>query len=537
MEHLIKIRTLYTGRLCEVNLLKNKTTNELLVVKKIYLVNIINSEEKGHIQNEIQILYKFKNNKISNIITFYNGFQDKDFIYLYLEYCNGGTIKDNLDKYINKTSLPFPEKYVQYLMKQILLGVKYLHDNGIIHRDLKLKNILLKYNNDYDLNNLNILSAQVKIIDFNLSYIKNKNNYKPISAVGTLQNMAPSIIYNFKNEQKKCYDEKVDIWSLGTLCYEMLFGKPLFQNMTQEEICNNIINANFYIDEKKISIQAREFLYCMLQKNNDKRYSAGQLLEHYFIKGDYHKFTMYNDTIKIKKSNYHKFITMNDNDNKNKNLNAIKLQKINVPKVLVHYNSRDKLMDKTIQNIKLNSPQKKENKCKTGYTCKGCYNYLYDIYYKCQECDNFYYCKKCYFNNLLNTHDHNHGFHILGGAFGSKEYDPKVHNKTFEILISYDQNIQMINVIFKNDSQKGTKDIIIPVQNDEKIGKLIENYFYTIGRSDLISNYINRYIFYYNGHRLNHRLGMQIREIFLKGGNPVVNIVKTEAFAIKNKFK
>lgn len=112
-------------------------------------------------------------------------------------------------------------------MKQILTGINYLHNEiGIIHRDLKLNNLLLKYQNDFDLKNLN--EAEVKIIDFNLSYIGNE--YGPKSVVGALSIMAPTIIYNIENPTKY-YDENVDIWSLETLCYEILFGKPLFPNM------------------------------------------------------------------------------------------------------------------------------------------------------------------------------------------------------------------------------------------------------------------------------------------------------------------
>ena len=110
-------------------------------------------------------------------------------------------------------------------MKQILSGVNYLHTNGI-HRDLKLKNIVLKYENILDLQYKNLYKATVKIIDFDLCYISNIN--KPNSVVGTVPNMAPSIVYNINNKYPKYYNEKVDIWSLGTVCYEMLLGKPLF---------------------------------------------------------------------------------------------------------------------------------------------------------------------------------------------------------------------------------------------------------------------------------------------------------------------
>jgi len=80
---------------------------------------------------------------------------------------------------------------------------------------------------------LNIFAAQVKIIDFNAS-TKPGTNYAQ-TAIGTIPNMAPSVIGNFKGNYNE-YDEKVDIWSLGTICYEMLFGKQVFK---QNQILNN----------------------------------------------------------------------------------------------------------------------------------------------------------------------------------------------------------------------------------------------------------------------------------------------------------
>ena len=138
------------------------------------------------------------------------------------------------------------------------------HDHGIIHRDLKLANILLNYKNDFDKNNDNIFAAEVKIIDFNASYFP--GNFEPTTFLGTLPNMAPSVIENnLVFNTKKPYDSKIDIWSLGTICYEMLFGKPLFGNILNQDMMYNIVNCNFEIPNI-ISSQARNFLYCMLQK-------------------------------------------------------------------------------------------------------------------------------------------------------------------------------------------------------------------------------------------------------------------------------
>ena len=151
-----------------------------------------------------------------NIIKLYFVLKKPNFTFLGIEYCNGKSLRDNLYEYINQHKKPFPEKLVQKLMKQILSGVKCLHDKGIIHRDLKLDNILIYYDNDFDLKNKNLYAATIKIIDFNTSYIP--NSFNPFSVVGTPLNMAPSIVQNMYNLPNP-YDEKIDIWSLGTLCY------------------------------------------------------------------------------------------------------------------------------------------------------------------------------------------------------------------------------------------------------------------------------------------------------------------------------
>lgn len=207
---------------------------------------------------------------------------------------NGGDLYDNLEQYKNKYGKPFPEDLVQILMKEILKGVKFLHSNGIVHRDLRLKNIVLQYNNDFDLNKQNIYKANAKIIDFNYSQIS--NNYKPYHLNIDVQNI--ELLYNDINVN---YVEKIDILSLGILCYQMLFGKPLFGYMTNEKIYNNINNLlnNFQIP-KTIFNKATSFLCCMIQKEGNKRWSAEQLLKSVFITSVYQNFTKNKQNIKKK---------------------------------------------------------------------------------------------------------------------------------------------------------------------------------------------------------------------------------------------
>ena len=117
---------------------------------------------------------------------------------------------------------------------------------------------------------------------------------------------------------KEFYDEKVDIWSLGTLCYEMLFLKPLFPNIiNKEQLYNNLKSGSFYIP-KTISYQARNFLDSMLQMNGKRRLSAEQPLNHEFIIKDYSQFSFYKNNIR-NNINYQQQICLTEDNNYNFN--------------------------------------------------------------------------------------------------------------------------------------------------------------------------------------------------------------------------
>ena len=374
------LKLLDEGGFAKVFLAKDLNNNKLLALKKIDEKNLCD-KEKIYLQNEINILRMINH---PNIIKLYYALKQSNFTYLGIEYCNGGSLSKNLYEFIKIHKKPFPEKLVQKLMKQILSGIKYLHDKGIIHRDLKLNNILLHYDNDYDLKNNNLYEATIKIIDFNISYMPNGS--MAYTVVGTSPNMAPSIVQNIYASPKP-YDDKVDIWSLGTLCYEMLFGKPLFTGFKRDEIYQKILNQNFNIP-KSISIQARTFLLNMLRAQGIDRLSASQLLNHEFIILNYHNFNQYNTPKPINKNNipYFNEINYNNNNIKNNN-NKIIFKKDNKPKIKI-----------PIPNNIYPFNQEK---------CNGCGEQSFHlIFYKCMVCADVIYCEKC-FNKFRNSHMHN----------------------------------------------------------------------------------------------------------------------------------
>ena len=268
IDDIILLNYIDSGCFAEIYLSKKKDSNTLFATKKIGLKYIsVEPLFKTHLQNEINFLKEFNH---PNIIKLYDVKVTQQDIYLVMEYCNGGSLKKVLNNYQLKYGKPFSEEIVQYFMKQILSAVEYLHKLGIVHRDLKLENILLKYNDniEHDLNNFNnFFSSQIKLIDFNISINSEKNKNNRTSKI------------NDELGVKVCdiIDEKFDIWHLGLLCYEMLLGDKLLpEGYNIEQLYTVSIPQN-------ISLSAQTFLLSMLQINKDKRLSCAQLLKHEFI--------------------------------------------------------------------------------------------------------------------------------------------------------------------------------------------------------------------------------------------------------------
>ena len=173
IDDIILLNYIDSGCFAEIYLSKKRDSNTLLATKKISLKYIsLEPLFKTHLDNEIKFLKEFNHN---NIIKLYDVKVTQSDIYLIMEYCNGGSLKKAYYK-------PFTEDIVRFLMKQILSAVEYLHGKGIVHRDLKLENILLKndYHNENDDLNNTIFSSQIKIIDFNIS-IRSDNFEKNIN--------------------------------------------------------------------------------------------------------------------------------------------------------------------------------------------------------------------------------------------------------------------------------------------------------------------------------------------------------------------
>lgn len=278
VDDLILVKSIGKGNFGEVFLTQKKGRPELYATKKMDRAVFGTPENTKRLLYEIDILSKLNH---KNIVKFCGLKKTVNHWYLITEFCNGGSILDNLKKYMILYNRPFTEEIVQYLMKQIVSALSYLHFNKIIHRDLKLDNILVNFYSDYDKNSINMMKCQVKIIDF--GFATRLNGPLTYTALGTPTSMDPAILENIKTGVPNAgYNEKVDIWSLGTLCYEMVVGTKPFNATSMEELFQKVKKGKYSLP-LTLSKEIVDFINKMLQKDPNQRSTAKELLNHDFL--------------------------------------------------------------------------------------------------------------------------------------------------------------------------------------------------------------------------------------------------------------
>lgn len=218
--------------------------------------------------NEIKNALKESTSLISldhaQIIRFETAFLLNSEIVLFTEYMQGG----ELGQYIKTNKIN--EKQAKQIFKLILEAVNYCHTHGIIHRDLKMENILLKDSKD---------PLSLKIIDFGIAGLWSKCGGE-ISAAGTLYYTPPEVI----SETDLHSDPKIDIWALGVILYIMLCGTyPFKSEVSSSETRNQILHKEVTFtkrNELTLSKEVKHLLYNLLEKDKTKRYSIREIISH-----------------------------------------------------------------------------------------------------------------------------------------------------------------------------------------------------------------------------------------------------------------
>jgi len=199
-----------------------------------------------------------------NIIKMNDSYEDKDKFYVVMELAVGGELFEDV------IANGYYDEYVAVpIIEQVLQAVKYLHNLGIVHRDIKLENVLYK---DKETN-------KIKIADFGESK-KIRNRLK--TYCGTMDYMAPEIIRGSGS-----YGKEVDMWAIGVMTYVLLCGYPAFSGSSEVEIFQNISQANYEYpspDWDYVGSEAKNFIDSLLKVNPDARLTAVESLEHPWFK-------------------------------------------------------------------------------------------------------------------------------------------------------------------------------------------------------------------------------------------------------------
>ncbi|KAF2846283.1 hypothetical protein T440DRAFT_231492 [Plenodomus tracheiphilus IPT5] len=232
----------------------NWGTGETVAIKQVRLENLGAADLKN-MEMEIDLL---KNLNHPNIVK-YNGFvRSSESLYIILEYCENGSLHS-----ICKNFGKFPENLVALYMSQVLHGLLYLHEQGVIHRDIKGANILTTK------------EGLVKLADFGVA--TKQSGLDQSSVVGTPYWMAPEVI------ELSGATTSSDIWSVGCTVIELIEGKPPYHKLQPMQALFRIVNDEHPPIPGSASPLLREFLMECFQKNPTLRISAKRLLKHPWI--------------------------------------------------------------------------------------------------------------------------------------------------------------------------------------------------------------------------------------------------------------
>lgn len=262
-ESFVFLSELGKGSFGKVYKVSSASTNSLYALKVLSKNQINTLKLMPQLKNEVSLLSRCSH---VNIIKIYAAFEDNDYIYLIMELASDGSLFHRLKKEVR-----FSESQTANYMTDIIRAIQYLHglNPPILHRDLKPENVL-------------ICNDKLKIADFGWCNVD--DSYRN-TFCGTPDYLSPEMIKGIG------HNEKLDIWTLGVLMYELLHGKPPFsptekakdRRLLQKIIETNILNGNPVFDNK-ITQEAKEAITIMLNPEPKLRPEAKELFNLNFFK-------------------------------------------------------------------------------------------------------------------------------------------------------------------------------------------------------------------------------------------------------------
>ena len=266
------------------------------IYNKIYAVKCLsaNGMTKEDLEHLKSVLQNFSRLDNPNVISFKNYKRTKNNHYIFMEYCNGGDLKKYIKDYFNEYKQPLNEFYIQKIIKQIVPGMDYLHSKNIIHRDIKLENILINFDSYPNIVINGVLPDKLTFQEKSLNQsftikISDLDYSKKLK-----ENLTETVVGNFAPDMmKKSYNSSIDLWSLGVITYELLTNTSPFIGKTEKETIENIKKGMYSLPNNlKCSLEIISFINGLLQYYPEKRLNWAQIKSHPFLNRDvkYFKF-------------------------------------------------------------------------------------------------------------------------------------------------------------------------------------------------------------------------------------------------------
>jgi len=255
----------------------------------VKIIDKYDGYDRSRVLREIDLLHFLSD--CPNVLHLHDSYEENDRFYVVFKKMDGGPLLHHIQ---NKKF--FTEREASLVVKDIAVALKFLHDHGISHRDLKPDNILCVNEDEI---------VPIVICDFNLasgiSTIRGDTTPELYTPVGSAEFMAPEVVDAFVRDAP-AYDKRCDLWSLGVILYIMLSGRPPFQGNCDEDcewerggscrecqsvLWHSILDGDFNFPEDEwydVSVEAKDLISHLLVKEPSKRYSVDMVLSHPWLK-------------------------------------------------------------------------------------------------------------------------------------------------------------------------------------------------------------------------------------------------------------
>jgi aurora kinase A len=251
---LLILVVLHAGKFGNVYLAREKKSKFVVALKVLFKSQLQKASVEHQLRREIEIQAHLRH---PHILRLYGYFYDETRVYLILEFAPKGELYKILQK-----ETRFSEKQSAIYIHQLAGALVYCHSKKVIHRDIKPENLLVN------------LKGDLKIADFGWSV--HAPSSRRTTLCGTLYYLPPEMV------NEKVYDEKVDLWSLGVLCYEFLVGSPPFEARNTQDTYKRIVHVKYNFPSY-VSDEARDLISRLLKREPSERLPLDQVMVHPWI--------------------------------------------------------------------------------------------------------------------------------------------------------------------------------------------------------------------------------------------------------------